>query len=202
MGTKKNPARFDCYRNALPDEPIFILLARDATAPEIVEAWSDMRLMDIEAKKKPATDLPMVEEARQCAKDMRAWRLANPFKWREPITETPASLPSSAITSVLIERQRQITQEGCDEAHDDEHTRGQLADAAGVYALWQTATSLVGSYLVAKKVLERLWPWDDSWLKPRKHRENCVRAAALLIAEIERLDRAEAKRRATASVTA
>lgn len=29
MGTKSNPTQFDCYANALPDEPMFILLARD-----------------------------------------------------------------------------------------------------------------------------------------------------------------------------
>lgn len=34
-----------------------------------------------------------------------------------------------------------------------------------------------------------LWPWDMSWWKPRTPREDLVRAAALLIAEIERIDR-------------
>ena len=28
MGTKNNPGRFDCYGNAEPDEPIFVLLGR------------------------------------------------------------------------------------------------------------------------------------------------------------------------------
>lgn len=38
-----------------------------------------------------------------------------------------------------------------------------------------------------------LWPWDREWWKPKDRRRNLVRAAALLIAEIERLDRAEDK---------
>lgn len=29
MGTKNNPGAFDCYANAEPDEPMFVLLARD-----------------------------------------------------------------------------------------------------------------------------------------------------------------------------
>ena len=35
-----------------------------------------------------------------------------------------------------------------------------------------------------------VWPWGEESFKPHTHRENCVRAAALLLAEIERLDRA------------
>lgn len=31
MGTKNNPGEFDCYANAAPDEPMFILLGRDQT---------------------------------------------------------------------------------------------------------------------------------------------------------------------------
>ena len=32
MGTKRNPATYDCYDKAEPDEPLFVLLARDAAA--------------------------------------------------------------------------------------------------------------------------------------------------------------------------
>ena len=34
------------------------------------------------------------------------------------------------------------------------------------------------------------WPWEPRWWKPKNPRRDLVRAAALLIAEIERLDRA------------
>lgn len=33
MGTKNNPGAFDCYANAEPDEPMFVLLGRDKHAP-------------------------------------------------------------------------------------------------------------------------------------------------------------------------
>ena len=33
------------------------------------------------------------------------------------------------------------------------------------------------------------WPWADEWWKPKNPRRDLVRAAALLLAEIERLDR-------------
>lgn len=36
MGTKNNPGKFDCYDAALPDEPMFVLLARDPVVREWV----------------------------------------------------------------------------------------------------------------------------------------------------------------------
>lgn len=77
MGTKNNPGKFDCYANAEPDEPMFILLARDASAPEVVEDWAADRMRAIVLGLKPKSDLPMVDEAQRCAESMRAWRKAN-----------------------------------------------------------------------------------------------------------------------------
>ena len=42
------------------------------------------------------------------------------------------------------------------------------------------------------------WPWDWSWWKPRTPRKNLIRAAALIVAEIERIDRANIKKLAKA----
>jgi hypothetical protein len=77
MGTKNNPGEFDCYANAHPDEPMFVLLARDASAPASVEEWANKRQQDIDDGIKPESDRPMVAEARRCAEAMRAWRKAN-----------------------------------------------------------------------------------------------------------------------------
>jgi len=67
MGTKNNPGTFDCYDNAEPDEPMFVLLARDPQAPRLVRSWADVRAMAV-AK---------VAEARACADAMDAWRAEN-----------------------------------------------------------------------------------------------------------------------------
>lgn len=74
MGTKNRPGRFDCYENASPDEPIFILLARDASAADLVEAWANRRQRLIDLGDKPPSEIAMVEEARACAESMRRWR--------------------------------------------------------------------------------------------------------------------------------
>lgn len=41
MGTKQIPGQFDCYANALDDEPMFVLLARDELAPGAVRDWAE-----------------------------------------------------------------------------------------------------------------------------------------------------------------
>jgi len=80
---------------------------------------------------------------------------------------------------VLNERLRQISQEGWTPEHDDAHTGGELALAGAYYA-----------NVTARATPTTEWPWDLSWYKPTNKRRDLVKAAALIIAEIERLDRA------------
>lgn len=93
---------------------------------------------------------------------------------------------SAAARDVLAERQRQISVEGWTPEHDDKHDAlGELADAASCYAK--------GAYLPeqAKAIACPIfWPWDHSWWKPSTPRRDLVKAGALILAEIERLDRA------------
>lgn len=65
MGTKKNPGAFDCYANADPDEPMFVLLGRDRHAPGLVRLWALLRAQDGE-------DAAKVAEALACADAMDA----------------------------------------------------------------------------------------------------------------------------------
>lgn len=73
MGTKNNPGRWDCYANADPDEPMFILLGRDRHAPRLVRAWADMR-------EKEGEDKAKVQEARDLADACDRWRATHPKK--------------------------------------------------------------------------------------------------------------------------
>jgi hypothetical protein len=95
---------------------------------------------------------------------------------------------SDAARDVLAERRRQVESEGWTPEHDDGHRNGELAYAAAAYAgpVWPDRES-------REECLPPIqWPWDVKWWRfsvgdPRR---NFVKAAALLIAEIERLDRA------------
>lgn len=96
-----------------------------------------------------------------------------------------------SIVDVTNERWRQIDDEGLSWEHDDEHTVGELALAASCYAV-------SGSGRGIGFIADHNWPWDDKWWKPKSPREDLVRAGALILAEIERLDRAEHEKEQTA----
>lgn len=66
MGTKNNPGKFDCYANAEPDEPMFVLLGRDRHASVLVWLWAKLRELDGEGEEK-------VKEAENCAFAMVKW---------------------------------------------------------------------------------------------------------------------------------
>ncbi len=68
MGTKNHPGAFDCYAAADDDEPMFVLLARDEQAPELVEKWAATRRRD------RGQDDPKAAEAMDCARAMRSYR--------------------------------------------------------------------------------------------------------------------------------
>lgn len=94
-----------------------------------------------------------------------------------------------AARDVIAERQRQVETEGWTPEHDDEHAKGEMARAAACYVLVAAAT-LAPLKTAARHVVEWLWPWDARWWKPTDRRRDLVKAGALIIAEIERLDRA------------
>lgn len=69
MSTKNKPGRFDCYANAKPDEPMFILLGRDPLAGALVRMWAAIR-------ERMMGDPAQIAEARQCAAELDEWALA------------------------------------------------------------------------------------------------------------------------------
>jgi hypothetical protein len=117
------------------------------------------------------------------------------------LSEERARRVEGAASDVLAERERQKSAEGWTPDHDDEHGNGELARAAACYAhaaglnpsaraFLEDAPDYAGEHMV---ITRRLWPWDRSWWKPKDRRRDLVRAGALIIAEIERLDRATNK---------
>lgn len=105
---------------------------------------------------------------------------------RGSATEDIAALSRSAINDIAAERQRQIDVEGWTPDHDDQHASGQLAAAAGSYALAKHPRLL----WVGGNEFPLTWPWHRRWWKPKDRRRDLIRAGALIVAEIERLDRA------------
>ncbi len=99
---------------------------------------------------------------------------------------------SQAEIDVLDERARQVDDEGWSPAHDDEvNASGELAWAAACYAIAGGEPNPAAVVISQKDIPHALWPWPLAGFKPKDRRSDLVRAAALLIAEIERLDRAQ-----------
>ncbi|MFB8340941.1 MazG-like family protein [Brucella cytisi] len=94
--------------------------------------------------------------------------------WRAMASAAPDQ--SAGALDVLAERRRQIEVEGWTPQDDDKQTDSEMAHAAACYALNNAS----------------VWPYSISWWKPTDHRRNLVKAGALILAEIERLDRLEA----------
>lgn len=93
---------------------------------------------------------------------------------------------SDALRDVAAERRRQIEVEGWTPEHDDEHGDGAIAVAAACYAIANDP------HLGGLKARD-LWcwtGWDKRAFRPTNDRRNLVKAASLLLAEIERTDRA------------
>ncbi len=100
---------------------------------------------------------------------------ANAELRRRSALAVPVPAQGEAVADIASERRRQMEVEGWTAEHDDQHDLGQMAGDAASYA--------VGSP-------DWYWPWDRKWWKPTNRRRNLIKAGALIVAEIERLDRA------------
>lgn len=109
----------------------------------------------------------------------------------------PASVQlTDAARDVLAERRRQVEDEQWTPEHDDRYRHRQLAMAAACYAAAVPVHDVLdcSDGRIEKRVpaVSRAWPWAKAWWKPGTARQNLVKAGALILAEIERLDRATA----------
>ena len=101
---------------------------------------------------------------------------------------------SKAAFDVLGERNRQIEQEHYSIKHDDSYQMNELSRAAASYVNnvvsrgW-VFNSVYGPEAYQSEEVPDLWPWSDEHWKPKNPRRDLVKAAALIIAEIDRMDR-------------
>lgn len=89
---------------------------------------------------------------------------------------------SFAVLSVLAERERQVQHKGYTRERDATYTNGQLTEAAMCYAHASSNTP--------RGKPASAWPFAPEMWKPSERRRNLVKAAALFLAELDRLDNA------------
>lgn len=97
----------------------------------------------------------------------------------------------TVLHEIMSERLRQDEKYG-GPSHDDEHVHGELAIGAALYALDSVATPPWATSFVsqATSALRIISPCGHAEAPRRRH---LIKAAALLVAEIERLDRLAAR---------
>ena len=141
METKESPNPNGCLAKALADEPFFVLLARDASAPDIVRAWAAQRAEDVQNGHKPQGDMLQVNEALETADAMTKWRLDN---WPKRKGETPppartvywVTSPNGGMVSGTLS----FTQHGATHAMVRAFVSDQLAlDSYAIDSLWHAA---------------------------------------------------------------
>lgn len=108
----------------------------------------------------------------------------------EVITELEAEQHSSELAKPLktgaqliaIERERQMSEEGWDAEHDDQHTLGELARVGELYALPEVSQTSANLYPST---------WSARWWRttPQNRVRELVKAGALIAAEIDRLQK-------------
>jgi hypothetical protein len=166
---------------------------RDAEA--ILEAYDAAWLEDEHLAMSPSGTLPKGKAAgmRDRFNAARAAVLAAMRPTQPPILEL-----SRAERDVLAERRRQQSVEGWTPEHDDEHEGGALASAAACYAhhaQWLLRERKRGDQPpgITDPVVYELWPFDEEWWKPKDARRDLERAGAMILAEMERIDRAASR---------
>jgi hypothetical protein len=167
--SKRPIAGFQFAGSVYSAEQVNALLAeRDADKKRIAE-------LELEKETMTAAELAMRDDMRHARSLLKSGKL------------------SQAAVDLLSERRRQVTVEGWTPEHDDQHRNNDLAFAASCYAFHAGAASWDmedDGMPYDSHPAPKIWPWEPEWWKPKSPRSDLVRAAALILAEIERLDRA------------
>ncbi|UZT80627.1 hypothetical protein OF113_11470 [Ectopseudomonas chengduensis] len=122
--------------------------------------------------------------------------LLDSLRYMSRLATTLSEATNPAVNRVLAERIRQIQEHGYDSDHDDDHACDEIAALATYYAMppsaryWDATSTGYGATL-GEAILPEGWtakPWDGE--EAGRIRE-LVKAGALIVAELERLLRAE-----------
>lgn len=91
---------------------------------------------------------------------------------------------------ICRERARQVEQEGYDKEHDNQHTGGELAMAAALYAMPEAQRPPRTSSGTFPQGSPEGWPWDDIHWKPspENRQRDLEKSGALAAAEIDNLN--------------
>jgi len=183
----------DCAIQLLQE---FARRGRDSVLPAYMDDGSSIVIDSIAGGKRSTDGVP--DELTLCLTDGDGNERREEYKSNTHIRDCYTGLKKDGVISehgdnpgaaaIAAERARQIEKEGWTPEHDDEHDDEQIAMAAACYAM-------PGRAMRESHPRQPYgWPWDATAWKPcpdNRVRE-LTKAGALIAAEIDRLQRAEA----------
>lgn len=159
-------------------EPAIILTEQDAT---LLTQASEM-LEDYSAEQRRRGNCSAAEGAECSAHAVQRLGVAMLAAQRDALTQ--------AAHDVLAERARQIAQEGYDTEHDDSHVNDEIAAMAALFVMPEAARDWDASSTGYGHTLgEAILPADWNYPRLGARRDQLVKGAAMVLAEIERIDR-------------
>lgn len=128
---------------------------------------------------------------------LQSWEQLKPWE-RDQYRRAVSGIPRErGATSIGRERLRQTAEEGFSAEHDDRHADAELVAAALAYA---TVAVMQQVRADAAEMLRGCppptgygWPHGWRWNPAATSRENLIKAGALIAAELDRLDRLDAR---------
>lgn len=183
-GVDVDPAGLRDFESFTPDELARSLIILAKVADEKVVAQHSVPELDQSRSALTEAQMRRIYENSTEAENERLGfaafaRLMRRAEAVHQIAATPGKEVPQAWLDVQTERRRQVEAEGWTPEHDDLYCAAELPRAAAAYILSG-----------ANDEAPAIWPFVAKWWKPRDARANYVRAGALILAEIERLDRA------------
>lgn len=102
-----------------------------------------------------------------------------------------AALTGPAFRALCQERLDQVERHGFSAAHDDMHRDSAIAQGALAYLLAGMAPDCRLPDTLAETAAN-IWPWGAHTFRPGATEECFIKAAAMLLAEVDRIHRADA----------
>ncbi|MDJ3786454.1 DUF550 domain-containing protein [Salmonella enterica] len=166
-----------------------------AAEPDDLSEWADMQFLFWDAQRRAGITDEQITRAlteKLAINKARQWPEPKDGEPRLHIKEQPAPVIPAAWYDIMSERLRQIHMEGWAPEHDDTYDGGELAGAAACYARHVSARGWVYAENPAAYQDEDVpgdWPWAEEWWKPTTPYRDLEKAGALILAEMERINR-------------
>lgn len=110
--------QYDCLAKLEPDEPCFVLIARDRASPAVIKVWATLWLQEISLGLRSETDRAQVTQALKIATEMEIWERDRRQRRDHLTTEFGPPNPSDGSRVPLTGQHRKLDKNTTSGAND------------------------------------------------------------------------------------